>query len=546
MYSHFTMAKRSVPGCWRGSPGGLDSDPKTFERNAEPNASRNSHPPHRLRMVRRSRTSDWLPTRPSRWPCVSSAFASRGISMTTIKRAAIVALVIELVCGGILYLGERDYLGWLHLDFLALAAMLLHLGGVVITIGRWADGLNPAAFSGILFVVQWLVWTVIVYAFLLVQEYCRHRKTSAWMKLCAGAAVLSFAVLLVSQWDWPPSISHATDSPRAPKGVAVQSIRGDGLDADFFHGTSDKPQKAVIVLGGSEGGKSWSDCTEFIEELVDQGCCVLSLAYFGTDDLPTQLRCIPLEYFSNAFDWLATQKELVIPNDYAVIGGSRGAELALLLGSRHPEIKAVVAIAPSSVVFAGPPTGKLDAMQGQHSAWSFNGRELAFLPALYSWTTLRGLITGRQTRMIETALRNSRRVEDAVIPVQRIQGPILLVSFTRDEVWPSTLMSEQIMEHLRGSGYRFSYEHASYDAGHCEWGIEACRTNMLRFLRERFLAPAAGHRNYGTADEPDGEQDAPANAGRAPRVSPDASGPAWLRFPFCALTAERQRGIVTP
>ena len=35
MYSHFTMAKRSVPACWHGSPGGLASDRMTFERNAE-------------------------------------------------------------------------------------------------------------------------------------------------------------------------------------------------------------------------------------------------------------------------------------------------------------------------------------------------------------------------------------------------------------------------------------------------------------------------------------------------------------------------------
>jgi len=410
--------------------------------------------------------------------------------MRTFRKAAIVALVIELVCAGLLYLGERDYLERLHLDFLALAAMLLHLAGVLITIGSWADRLHPAAFTGILFVVQWLVWIVIVYVFLLVQEHCRRRKTPPWKKLSAGAAVFCFAVLLVSQWNWPPSVSHAAGSPRAPKGVAVRSVRGDGLDADFFYRASDQPRKAVILLGGSEGGKSWSDCTDFIRELVDQGFCVLSLAYFGTDDLPSQLRSIPLEYFSKAFHWLSTQEDVVIPNDYALVGGSRGAELALLLGSRHPEVKAVVAIAPSSVPFPGFPTGKLDAMRGQHSAWSLDGHELAFLPVPYSGVTLRGLITGKQTRMTEQALRNSRRVKEAAIPVERIQGPILLVSFTRDEVWASTLMSEQIMQRLHDSGFRFHYEHAAYDEGHCNWSIEPCRMTIMTFLRERFLAPA--------------------------------------------------------
>ena len=37
----------------------------------------------------------------------------------------------------------------------------------------------------------------------------------------------------------------------------------------------------------------------------------------------------------------------------ALIGGSKGAELALLLASRDPSIKAVAAIVPGSAVFVG-------------------------------------------------------------------------------------------------------------------------------------------------------------------------------------------------
>ena len=151
-----------------------------------------------------------------------------------------------------------------------------------------------------------------------------------------------------------------------------------GLTVISSTGLSEKQQKALILLGGSEGGKSWSDQTEFIQELVEQGFCVLSLGYFGTGGLPADLRGVPLEYFARAFHWLSTQEGLVVPNDYAVMGVSRGAELALLLGSCYPEISAVIAIAPSSVVFPGPPTGTLDALRGQHSAWSLNGHELSF------------------------------------------------------------------------------------------------------------------------------------------------------------------------
>jgi pimeloyl-ACP methyl ester carboxylesterase len=261
----------------------------------------------------------------------------------------------------------------------------------------------------------------------------------------------------------------------------------EGLDADFFYGTSTNPQMALILLGGSEGGRYWSYQPEFIQELITEGFCVLSLPYFGADNLPPNLRSIPLEYFTKAFHWLSLQDKQVIPNYYGLIGVSRGAELALLLGSRYSEVKGIVAIAPSSVVFPGPPTGFLDLLGGQHSAWSENGKELSFVPIPISWTSIRGMISGERTRMFEKALKNTQRVNMSEIPVEKIQGPILLVSFTRDQVWPSTFMSEQIMKRLIDNKFQFHYEHAVYDGRHSEWSVEPRRTKILTFLREQFL-----------------------------------------------------------
>ncbi len=407
--------------------------------------------------------------------------------MKTLRKAGVIALAVELVCGGVLYLGESDYLTPLHLDLLAIVAMLLHLGAVLLTSGSWLDRLPRVGYAATLFLAQWLLWKVLLYLLLLVREYWRRRKTATWKKATAVALISCGAILLVSKWEWPPTPHVAARPPRAPKGVTVRSVTTNALIGDFFYRPSDKPQKAVILLGGSEGGKSWSDCTGFIQELVDQGFCVLSLAYFGTEGLPTQLQSIPLEYFSKAFDWLARQRDAVVPGHYALVGASKGAELALLLGSRYPEVKAVVAIAPSSVVFQGSPRSKLDALRGQHSSWSLNGREFPFVPAPYSPATLRGMLMGRYTRMFEEEFRNTARLNAAAIPVENSQCPILLVSFTRDEIWPSTPMSEQIMARLSERGFRFHYEHVAYDAGHCHWSIKPCRVKILTFLTEQFL-----------------------------------------------------------
>ena len=299
--------------------------------------------------------------------------------------------------------------------------------------------------------------------------------------------ILGVALLLLTQCSAPKILPFSVCPSNVPKGMTLLPVKIDGLDADLFHGTSTTPQKAIVLLGGSEGGRSWSYHLDFIQELIDHGFCVLSLPYFGTDSLPKNLRGIPLEYFQKAFRWLSAQKDMVISNNYALIGVSRGAELALLLGSRYSEVNAVVAIDPSSVVFPGPPTGLFNAMGRQHSAWSEKGRELPFVSIPFSWTSIKGMFSGNRTRMFEKALKDTIQVKGATIPVEKINGPVLVISFKRDQVWPSPFMCEKIVARLHDNKFNFYYEHASYDGIHSDWSIKACRTNIMSFLREQFL-----------------------------------------------------------
>ncbi len=57
--------------------------------------------------------------------------------------------------------------------------------------------------------------------------------------------------------------------------------------------------------------------------------------------------------------------------------------------------------------------------------------------------------------------------EAAAIPVERINGPILLISGKDDEIWLSTEASDAAIERLKEHNYPYPYEHLSYDnAGH--------------------------------------------------------------------------------
>jgi uncharacterized protein len=106
--------------------------------------------------------------------------------------------------------------------------------------------------------------------------------------------------------------------------------------------------RAVIVLGGSQGGVPEHLAYQFSE----RGFAALALAYFGAADLPPQLANIPLEYVDLAVAWLQRQPH-TDTRALAVVGVSRGAELALLVASHNPAIKRVVAYAPSHVAW-GP------------------------------------------------------------------------------------------------------------------------------------------------------------------------------------------------
>jgi hypothetical protein len=120
-------------------------------------------------------------------------------------------------------------------------------------------------------------------------------------------------------------------------GVAegVQRIKVEGqLHGVLFLPNTKERRPGVLVVGGSEGGllpgkAAW---------LASRGYAALALAYFRYDDLPPLLEGIPLEYFGSALGWMMQRPE-ILADRIAVVGTSRGGELALQLGSMFPQIK---------------------------------------------------------------------------------------------------------------------------------------------------------------------------------------------------------------
>ena len=89
-------------------------------------------------------------------------------------------------------------------------------------------------------------------------------------------------------------------------------------------------------------------------------------------------------------------------------------------------------------------------------------------------------------KLYEDALPNLPQHAEAAIPVERINGPILLISGRADALWPSTAMSEAMVARLRARNFRHRVNHVSYaDAGHmapAPPAIGPTRAEMLPML----------------------------------------------------------------
>jgi dienelactone hydrolase len=252
-----------------------------------------------------------------------------------------------------------------------------------------------------------------------------------------------------------PATISAAQTPAQASPAAGIAVRDDGLVATWYPPASGKRGPAILVLGGSEGGEDGGK--RLGEALAKQGYGVLALAYFKAEGLPPQLQEIPLEYFGKAIAWMQAQP-LVDGKRIGLYGISKGGEAALLVASREPAIRAVVAAVPSSVVWQGINTANYAEVK---SSFSLDGKPMPFVPYDTS-AAFTGVLD-----LYQRSLRFLGAHEDAAIPVERIAGPVLLLSGKGDSLWPSSQMADQVIARLDAKGFRHAHRHIAYpDAGH--------------------------------------------------------------------------------
>lgn len=250
--------------------------------------------------------------------------------------------------------------------------------------------------------------------------------------------------------------------------VSTAEVRQDGIVGRFHAMPDAHAATAVLLLGGSEGGLPPA---RDADDLARSGHPVLALAYFRNwqgqpQELPASLTAIPLEYFFRAIDWLKRQPE-VDPRRIVVVGQSRGAELALLLASLRPDLAGVIAFSPSDHVWSGlslfgPRTAD------QQPAWTLGGAPVPYQQVAVA-----------QGTSMRSGFEHAMTIPAARIRVERIPGPVLLISSKADAIWPSTVFADAAAATLAKRPNKAPIENLQFDeASHLLMGTGPGMTTL--------------------------------------------------------------------
>ncbi|MFA9557575.1 acyl-CoA thioester hydrolase/BAAT C-terminal domain-containing protein [Evansella sp. AB-rgal1] len=261
--------------------------------------------------------------------------------------------------------------------------------------------------------------------------------------------------------DMESSISQRTESRTVIRLFKEDYVTEEALPNDVpFSGTyfypKNKQKLPTIILFGSYHGEPPLDAAALY---ASHGYGALAVNY--TNNGAT----VPLEDINKVLQWVknhpSTDEQKIILH-----GTEKGAELALVVASKDPSIKGVIANSPTSHVFQKIQSSKRTA------AWTENGETIPFVPYHFSlpmmvtsWFRKQRKDTASLGNVCEKSLEKYEKNGkiEAAIEVEKVNGPLLLISGKQDDFWPSDLMAQTVTERLSNNSFPYPVEHLSYE-----------------------------------------------------------------------------------
>lgn len=238
-----------------------------------------------------------------------------------------------------------------------------------------------------------------------------------------------------------------------PSGSRIIPIQGWYINGYQITPKEVKHKGVIVVFGGSEGSSALGDALT----LAIQGYEVYSMYFYGQENQRKKIDRIPLEFFAELY--LHIQKNARLPKPLTIQGVSKGSELALLLASYYSDyVDNLILYAPIAYVFQGH--GK-----GQHSAWTFQGKELTFI-SLEAGEELKTkhLIARKNNKprrgieLYQYGLEHDENKEKARINLTSIRSKMLIFAGELDEACPAADMGREIKANYKGECELVTFE----------------------------------------------------------------------------------------
>lgn len=173
-----------------------------------------------------------------------------------------------------------------------------------------------------------------------------------------------------------------------------------------------------------------------------------------TEHTNKSLSKVPIEYTERAIEWL---KKLGY-RKIVVDGFSKGSEYALYASTVIPDITGVIARVPSYFISEGlahkKPVG--------NSCWTYKGKELPYTPyKIRKINKLKMLFMEKQLSLMPMN-KDKNVTEESVIPVEKIHGPVLLMSTKADTIWPCDTYTEKLIRRFSENHFLYEVQHISF------------------------------------------------------------------------------------
>lgn len=249
--------------------------------------------------------------------------------------------------------------------------------------------------------------------------------------------------------------SYTTTQP----GMTVTHVEQGSMNGFHLKPEAIRHQGVVITYGGSEGSPDYQRAVA----LAKEGYEVLSLFFWGQGNQTPTLKQVPLEGLDEVVAWV--DAHAVSPRPITLIGGSKGAEYALLEATRSDRVDNVILFAPASHAYPG-----LDYSSPEmRSSWTQGGQDVPFITFehgdlgaslnMYGGMLLNYPIAYRGP--YETSEMGTPDPEPARIKVERFDGKMLVFAGAKDMMWQSDRAAEIIRQHKPDAEV-----HVYPDAGH--------------------------------------------------------------------------------